>query len=79
MCSGAHTLVTTPAAAKLYKADRNGVAWAQHTHLNVASRRYRTRGRGAGDPAEGRVGGLEHALMRRWHFLVILPVKVCVC
>jgi urease accessory protein len=35
--SGAHTLVTTPAAAKLYKADRNGVAWAQHTHLNVAN------------------------------------------
>lgn len=35
--SQAHTLVTTPAAAKLYKADRNGVAWGQHTHLQVAN------------------------------------------
>lgn len=34
--SGAHSLVTTPAAAKLYKADSNGVAWGQHTTLNVA-------------------------------------------
>ncbi|UDL06101.1 urease accessory protein UreD [Marinobacter sp. CA1] len=33
---GAHTLLTTPAAAKLYKADSHGVAWAQHTHLTVA-------------------------------------------
>mgnify|MGYP003111716701 CR=1 FL=1 len=33
---GAHVLLTTPAAAKLYKADRNGVAWSQHTHLQVA-------------------------------------------
>ena len=32
---GAHTLLTTPAAAKLYKADSHGVAWAQHTHLKV--------------------------------------------
>ncbi|MCR8913252.1 urease accessory protein UreD [Marinobacter panjinensis] len=32
---GAHTLLTTPAAAKLYKADSHGVAWAQHTHLSV--------------------------------------------
>ncbi len=35
--AGAHTLVTTPAAAKLYKADSNGVAWGQHTKLTVAS------------------------------------------
>ncbi|MGP4845599.1 urease accessory protein UreD [Marinobacter sp. 1Y8] len=34
--AGAHTLLTTPAAAKLYKADSHGVAWAQHTHLKVA-------------------------------------------
>ncbi|MDI9244582.1 urease accessory protein UreD [Marinobacter sp. CHS3-4] len=34
--AGAHSLLTTPAAAKLYKADRNGVAWGQHTSLNVA-------------------------------------------
>ncbi|WP_150910500.1 urease accessory protein UreD [Marinobacter halotolerans] len=34
---GAHTLLTTPAAAKLYKADRNGVAWGQHTGLKVAT------------------------------------------
>ena len=33
--TGAHALLTTPAAAKLYKADRNGVAWAQHTKLTV--------------------------------------------
>ncbi|MFO7995316.1 MAG: urease accessory protein UreD [Marinobacter sp.] len=33
--AGAHSLVTTPAAAKLYKADSNGVAWQQHTKLNV--------------------------------------------
>ncbi|MEP5982622.1 MAG: urease accessory protein UreD [Marinobacter alexandrii] len=33
---GAHTLLTTPAAAKLYKADSHGVAWAQHTKLTVA-------------------------------------------
>ena len=32
----AHSLVTTPAATKLYKADSNGVAWGQHTTLNVA-------------------------------------------
>lgn len=33
---GAHALLTTPAAAKLYKADSNGVAWSQHAHLRVA-------------------------------------------
>ncbi len=33
---GAHVLVTTPAANKLYRADSHGVAWAQHTHLTVA-------------------------------------------
>lgn len=33
--AGAHSLVTTPAAAKLYKADSNGVAWQQHTKLKV--------------------------------------------
>ncbi len=33
---GAHCLLTTPAAAKLYKADSNGVAWGQHTRLRVA-------------------------------------------
>ncbi|WP_166264083.1 urease accessory protein UreD [Marinobacter caseinilyticus] len=33
---GAQVLLTTPAAAKLYKADSHGVAWAQHTHLTVA-------------------------------------------
>jgi len=32
---GAHTLLTTPAAAKLYKADSHGVAWSQHTRLQV--------------------------------------------
>lgn len=34
---GAHVLLTTPAAAKLYKADSHGVAWGQHTRLHVAS------------------------------------------
>ncbi|GGX92719.1 urease accessory protein UreD 2 [Litchfieldella qijiaojingensis] len=33
--NGAHALLTTPAAAKLYKADSHGVAWAQHTRLRV--------------------------------------------
>ncbi|MDO3720674.1 urease accessory protein UreD [Marinobacter sp. chi1] len=33
---GAHALLTTPAAAKLYKADSHGVAWGQHTKLTVA-------------------------------------------
>ena len=33
---GAQVLLTTPAAAKLYKADSHGVAWAQHTKLTVA-------------------------------------------
>ncbi|WP_375172526.1 urease accessory protein UreD [Marinobacter sp.] len=33
---GSHALLTTPAAAKLYKADSHGVAWAQHTQLTVA-------------------------------------------
>ncbi|WP_043532363.1 urease accessory protein UreD [Litchfieldella xinjiangensis] len=33
---GAHALLTTPAAAKLYKADSHGVAWGQHTRLTVA-------------------------------------------
>ncbi|GAB2796679.1 urease accessory protein UreD [Halomonas shantousis] len=32
---GAHALLTTPAAAKLYRADSHGVAWAQHTRLHV--------------------------------------------
>ncbi|EHA17501.1 urease accessory protein UreD [Halomonas sp. HAL1] len=32
---GAHALLTTPAANKLYKADSQGVAWAQHTRLSV--------------------------------------------
>ncbi|WP_280570409.1 urease accessory protein UreD [Chromohalobacter sp. 296-RDG] len=32
---GAHALLTTPAATKLYRADRNGVSWGQHTHLSV--------------------------------------------
>lgn len=31
-----HTLITTPAANKLYKADSNEVAWQQHTHLKVS-------------------------------------------
>ncbi|MBK1873778.1 MULTISPECIES: urease accessory protein UreD [unclassified Marinobacter] len=34
---GAHTLLTTPAANKLYRADSNGVAWSQHTQLKVAN------------------------------------------
>ena len=34
--AGAHSLITTPAATKLYKADSNGVAWGQHTTLKVA-------------------------------------------
>lgn len=33
---GGHALLTTPAAAKLYKADSHGVAWSQHAHLRVA-------------------------------------------
>ncbi|BES70008.1 urease accessory protein UreD [Marinobacter nanhaiticus D15-8W] len=33
--TGAHALLTTPAAAKLYKADSHGVAWGQHTQLIV--------------------------------------------
>ena len=33
---GAHALLTTPAANKLYKADSQGVAWMQHTRLSVA-------------------------------------------
>ena len=33
--SDAHALVTTPAANKLYKADRNLVPWKQHTNLDV--------------------------------------------
>lgn len=32
----AHSLITTPSANKLYKADSNGVAWIQHTNLDVA-------------------------------------------
>ncbi|WP_148255109.1 urease accessory protein UreD [Aidingimonas lacisalsi] len=32
---GAHALLTTPAANKLYRADSQGVAWHQHTHLTV--------------------------------------------
>lgn len=35
--AGAHALLTTPAAAKLYRADSQGVAWGQHVRLNVAS------------------------------------------
>lgn len=34
--TGAHALLTTPAAAKLYRADSQGVAWGQHTRLTVA-------------------------------------------
>src|SRR5699024_9318582 len=34
--SGAHTLITTPSANKLYKADSNGVAWSQSNLLKVA-------------------------------------------
>lgn len=33
--NGAHALLTTPAANKLYKADSQGVAWSQHTRLSV--------------------------------------------
>ncbi|CAM3303942.1 urease accessory protein UreD [Halomonas lysinitropha] len=33
---GAHALLTTPAANKLYKADTHGVAWSQHSRLAVA-------------------------------------------
>lgn len=33
--AGAHALVTTPAANKLYRADSSGVAWAQQTRLTV--------------------------------------------
>lgn len=32
---GGHALLTTPAAAKLYRADSHGVAWEQHSHLRV--------------------------------------------
>lgn len=32
----AHALLTTPAANRLYKADSHGVAWQQHTRLDVA-------------------------------------------
>ncbi|TVP47960.1 MAG: urease accessory protein UreD [Halomonas sp.] len=35
VASGGHALLTTPAANKLYKADSQGVAWSQHTQLNV--------------------------------------------
>lgn len=35
VAAGGHALLTTPAAAKLYKADSHGVAWAQHTRLTV--------------------------------------------
>lgn len=34
--TGAHALLTTPAANKLYKADSHGVAWSQQTRLRVA-------------------------------------------
>lgn len=37
IAANAHTLLTTPAANKLYKADSNGVAWHQHTHLKIAA------------------------------------------
>lgn len=36
IAEGGHALLTTPAAAKLYKADSHGVAWGQHTRLQVA-------------------------------------------
>lgn len=36
VASGAHALLTTPAANKLYRADSNGVAWSQHTYLRIA-------------------------------------------
>lgn len=32
----AHALLTTPAAAKLYRADSQGVSWSQHARLTVA-------------------------------------------
>ncbi len=34
--AGAHALVTTPAAAKLYQSDSHGVAWSQEAVLSVA-------------------------------------------
>ncbi|PRY69301.1 urease accessory protein UreD [Halomonas ventosae] len=34
----AHALLTTPAANRLYKADSHGVAWQQHTRLDVADK-----------------------------------------
>ncbi|MCG6659004.1 urease accessory protein UreD [Halomonas campisalis] len=34
--AGAHALLTTPAANKLYRADSHGVAWQQATRLEVA-------------------------------------------
>lgn len=36
VAEGGHALLTTPSAAKLYKADSHGVAWGQHTRLQVA-------------------------------------------
>jgi len=36
VAEGGHALLTTPAAAKLYKADSHGVAWGQRTRLQVA-------------------------------------------
>ncbi|QFU01397.1 Urease accessory protein UreD [Halomonas sp. THAF5a] len=38
VASGAHALLTTPAANKLYRSDSHGVAWRQHTRLEVAER-----------------------------------------
>lgn len=35
VANSAHALLTTPAANKLYKADSQGVAWRQHTRLDV--------------------------------------------
>lgn len=37
IAANAHTLLTTTAANKLYKADSHGVAWSQHTHLKIAA------------------------------------------
>jgi urease accessory protein len=37
VADGAHTLVTTPSANKLYRADSNDVAWSQCTNLHVAN------------------------------------------
>ncbi|RTR00212.1 urease accessory protein UreD [Halomonas nitroreducens] len=34
--AGAHALLTTPAANKLYRADHHDVAWEQHTRLRAA-------------------------------------------